>query len=469
MKKLRWAMDGDFWELDASTPRTLEGTALAVPGKALPLGVSRGTRLSRPKQIDFMQRFMAAPFLPSYSNQLGLTLQRAFTIPFTDNWFATLLGQFNLRKFLSSFQGRGGAISMHMLDLKSIGRLLLDKSLYALSFSSELLLTPDDTLLLTSDSYYSHSIPPRKKAVFHHKASIFPFPHHNLTLDVAWPALFVEKETGNYWDVPFSMALDLGSLPSDNGPSYHLLLRHNYGSPKLFEDDHMVQVPASLLPGFSCKGAFSYKKHVDIWRSEAQKLKMVQPYDIFLSDPHVSASGIIGASLTASFGENSVRLCKDAEEIKCFSFHNPTLRSAILGDIFASLSLTAQHGKFQRLFSDLTRFSVRLDFPSGSKLLSGAIQLAQDFLNSHQPSSEVVKMICPNTTLSFQQQIAGPFSFRLDSGVVIDSKNKGWHIHTSEPVFAIEYALQVLGSAKAVAWYSPKHQEFMVELRFFET
>jgi hypothetical protein len=38
-----------------------------------------------------------------------------------------------------------------------------------------------------------------------------------------------------------------------------------------------------------------------------------------------------------------------------------------------------------------------------------------------------------------------------------------------EPIFAIEYALQVLGSAKAVAWYSPKHQEFMVELRFFKT
>ncbi|XWS14306.1 hypothetical protein CRYUN_Cryun36dG0110900 [Craigia yunnanensis] len=381
MKKLRWAMDGDFWELDASTPRTLEGAARAVPGKALPLGVSRGTRLFRPKQIDFMQRFMAAPFLPSYSNHLGVTLQRVFTIPFTDNWFVILLGQFNLHKFLSSFQGSGGAMPMHMLDLKSIGRLLLDKSLYALGFSSEILLTPDDTLLLTSDSYYAHNIPPRKKA----------FPHHNLTLDVAWPALFVDKETGNFWDVPFSMALDLASL-SDSGPSYHLCLHHNNGSPKQFEDDHMAQVPASLLPGFSVKGAFSYKKKVDIWRSKAQKLKMVQPYDIFLSDPHVSASGIIGST-----------------------------------------------------------------------------QLAQDLLNSHQPSSEAVKMICPTSTLSLQQQIAGPFSFRVDSGVVINFKNKGWHIQTDEPVFAIEYALQVLGSAKAVAWYSPKHQEFMVELRFFET
>ncbi|KAE8689527.1 Protein TRIGALACTOSYLDIACYLGLYCEROL 4 [Hibiscus syriacus] len=394
MKKLRWASDGDFWELDASTPRTLEGAARAVPGNALPLGLSRGTRLSRPNQIDFMQRFMAAPFLPSYTNHFGITLQRVLSIPFSENWSSLLLGQFNLRKFLSSLKENGGA-AMSMRDLKSVGRLLLDKSLYALGFSSEFL-------------------------------------QHNLTVDAAWPALFVDKETGDYWDVPFSMALDLASLPSDSGPSYHLCLHHNHGSPKQFQGDTIARVPASLLPGFSAKCAFSYEKNVDIWRSQAQKLKMVQPYDIFLSDPHVSASGTIGAALSANFGE-------------------------------------AQHGNFQRLFSDLTRFHARMDFPSGSKFLIGATQLAQDLLNSHQPSSEAIKTIFPTTTLSLQQQIAGPFSFRVDSGVLIDFKDKSWRIQADQPVFAIEYALHVLFSAKAVAWYSPKHQEFMVELRFFET
>ncbi|OMO58587.1 hypothetical protein COLO4_34510 [Corchorus olitorius] len=458
MKKLRWAMDGDFWELDASTPRTLEGEARAVPGKALPLGLSRGIRLSRPKQIDFMQRFMAAPFVPSYSNHLGLTLERVLTIPFTDNWFAILLAQFNLRNFLSSFRGQPRR------DLKTIARLLRDKSLYALGFSSELLLTPDDALLLSSDSYYAHNTPPRKKAVFHHK-----FPHHNFTLDLACPALFLDTNSANYWDLPFSMALDWASLPSHSPLTYHLCLCHNHGSPNHFEGDPMAQAPASLLPGSYVKAAFSYKKNFDIWRGKAQKLKMVQPYDLFLSDPHVSASGIFGAALTATFGENSVTSLEDTENIKYFSFHNPTLKSALLGDIFASMSFTAQHGHFQRLFSDLTKFHVRLDFPSGSKFLSGAIRVAQNIADSRQPNSEAVKMICPSAALSLQQQIAGPFSFRVDSGVVIDFKNKGWQIQTDEPVFAIEYALQVLGSAKAVAWYSPKHKEFMVELRFFDT
>lgn len=66
-------------------------------------------------------------------------------------------------------------------------------------------------------------------------------------------------------------------------------------------------------------------------------------------------------------------------------------------------------------------------------------------------------------------QIAGPLSFRVDSGVTIDLKNSTCPIEVQEPIFAFEYALQVLGSAKAVAWYSPHRQEFMAELRFFET
>lgn len=65
-------------------------------------------------------------------------------------------------------------------------------------------------------------------------------------------------------------------------------------------------------------------------------------------------------------------------------------------------------------------------------------------------------------------QIAGPFSFRIDSGVTIDLK-KDLYLSVKDPVFAVEYALQVLGSAKAIAWYAPRHREFMIELRFFET
>ncbi|KAH9766585.1 protein TRIGALACTOSYLDIACYLGLYCEROL 4 [Citrus sinensis] len=438
MKKLRWAMEGEFWELDQSTPKSLEGSARAVPGNPNPLGISRGTRLSRPKQIDFMQRFMATPFLPSFSAGT-LQLQRVLPFQFSGDWFATLLGQFNVLKFVSSLkQGE--------LSKSRCLHALRDKSLYALGFSSELLFTDDDTLLLSYDSY-GHNDTSRKKA----------FPNHNFTLEALWPGLFVDK-CGNYWDVPFSMAADLASVASDSGPSYHLTMHHNSGLPTQFEgDENSSAVPASLLPGFSLKNAVGYKKNVDIWRSKAQKLKMVQPYDIFLSSPHVSASGIIGAAMTASIGDNSVRspVENDSDGSTGFHLHAADIKSSFSADIFGSVAFTAQHGNFQRLFSDLTRFHARLDFPSGSKFLSGATRLAQDYFNSQRPSLETV------------QAIAGPFSFRVDSGVVIDLKNRDICAHDS--VFAIEYALQVLGSAKAVAWYAPKHQEFMIELRFFES
>lgn len=124
----------------------------------------------------------------------------------------------------------------------------------------------------------------------------FQFPHHNLTVEAVWPGLFVDKP-GNYWDVPFSMSLDLASVASDSGASYHICAHHNSGSPERLDSGQSDGVPASLLPGLSVTSAFSFKKNIELWRSNAQKLRMVQPYDIFLSNPHVSASGIIGKRL----------------------------------------------------------------------------------------------------------------------------------------------------------------------------
>lgn len=116
-------------------------------------------------------------------------------------------------------------------------------------------------------------------------------------MEAAWPGLFVDDH-GTYWDVPSSVAIDLASVASDSGASYHLCMHHNEGMPKPFDsDDQTVQngeLPATLLPGLALKGAFSFKKNFALWRSKARKLKMVQPYDIFLSNPHASASWTIG-------------------------------------------------------------------------------------------------------------------------------------------------------------------------------
>lgn len=231
-------------------------------------------------------------------------------------------------------------------------------------------------------------------------------------MEAVYPGLFVDK-IGNYWDVPFSMAIDLASVTtSDSSVGYHLSAHYTSGSPKKFETESMQsqndRVPPALLPGLAFKSVFSYRKNIDIWRSEIPKLKFVLPYDAFLSNPHVSASGMIGAAATTAFGENSARaqVDDDGQRSAGYCLQAGGLKSSFLADIFGSISFTAQHGNFQRLFLDLTRFQARLDFPSGSKFLSGATSVAQDLLNSQKPSMEVVQAICPNATLSLQQQVS---------------------------------------------------------------
>lgn len=115
----------------------------------------------------------------------------------------------------------------------------------------------------------------------------------------------------------------------------------------------------------------------------------------------------IGAVGAACLGDNSVRVQEEDELLgfKGFRFCVPRVKSALLADMFASTSFTAQYGNFQKLFLDLTRLCARLDFPSGSKFLAGTARLTQDLYNSQQPSVEVFWAICPTATLSLQQQV----------------------------------------------------------------
>ncbi|QHO06982.1 hypothetical protein HN51_065738 [Arachis hypogaea] len=461
MRKLRWVMDGGgFWDLDVSTPKTLEGSACPVSGNPLPLGLSRGPRLSRPKQVDFMQRFMFAPFVPSFSKPNGLSLQRVLSLPLNDDWVVYLLGQFHLQKFISFVKRSEEKPSRVSSWFKTIGRQLQQKSLYALGLFSEFQLTSDDILHLALD--YDDN--PRGKAILRHK-----FPSHELTAEAVLPGLFVDK-SGNYWDVPFSMAIDFASLStSDSSMSYHLSAHYNSGSPEPFDriQNQIGGPPRNILPGLALKSSISFRNKVDIWKSEAPKLKLVQPYDLFISNPNVSASWNIGAAATTGFGESAERALANEDPIGFFIDNPDGLNASFLADTFASASLTAQLGNFQKRYLDLTRFQAQLNIPSGTKFFYGARNLAREYFQSRKPSLDDFQAVCPDATLSFQQQIFGPLSFRVDSGVTIDLKDPNI-VKAKDSVIAIEYALQVLLSAKAVAWYCPQRQEFMAELRFYE-
>lgn len=107
-----------------------------------------------------------------------------------------------------------------------------------------------------------------------------------------------------------------------------------------------------------------------------------------------------GSVIAASLGENSTR-----QEHDSFRLCAKGANYAASADLFASASLSAQLGNFQKLFLDLTRFRARLDIPAGYKFLNGACKVAQALYNSQAPSVEAVQAITPSATLSFQQQV----------------------------------------------------------------
>lgn len=127
-------------------------------------------------------------------------------------------------------------------------------------------------------------------------------PNHDVTLEAAWPDLFIDKN-GKYWDVPSSLSLDVASLVSDSGLRYRFGLHKSSGHPRpLNSSDSDEKIPLALMPGFCAKAAFSYEKNKDFWREKdkdsgsnhEKEMPWLSSYDERLKEPHASISGILG-------------------------------------------------------------------------------------------------------------------------------------------------------------------------------
>ncbi|MBA0864061.1 hypothetical protein Goshw_029418 [Gossypium schwendimanii] len=288
-------------------------------------------------------------------------------------------------------------------------------------------------------------------------------PDHDITLDAAWPELFMDRK-GKYWEVPESISLDMSSLPSDLGLQYHFGIHKNSGHPQAFNALD-GEAPSALMPGLCAKAAFSYQKSKDIWRRKETKEDLIiktdkgsywrPSYDVRLREPHAAISGIIGGTCAAWFGKGSKNVESQSED------NIPTTnnkRSPLSADFFGSACYTFQHGQFRKLYGDLTRVDARLD-------LSSLSSFAKRIFKS---SSANKSLSSPRLNLIFQQQIAGPIVFRVDSKLLLDSKTGKLGPHIEDVIYSLSYSLRLLRSGKVVAWYSPKRKEGMIELRLFE-
>ncbi|XP_071698700.1 protein TRIGALACTOSYLDIACYLGLYCEROL 4, chloroplastic-like [Rutidosis leptorrhynchoides] len=451
MANLRTSMDASFYDLNIATPQTLTGYARSIPGEPVPVDGAYASKLMRMQQLSLLGIGFPLGIIPSYSPPLSssqkesgsLALQSIWLKQPAENWWLGLVGQIRPLKLLSSIKAEALRGDSTFPRFTRVVKKLFDKSFYSVGLSSHLDLSESTSLLVNVEKDGQRKNR-RTKAVLLHKLS-----NHDVTLEASWPELFVDRN-GKYWDMPESISLDCLSLVSESGLRYRCGIHKNGGS---VEPIGSVdgQSPPSLRPGICAKAAFSYEKSKDLWRKAETKedLGLVKnekgefrnmAYDLRMKEPHVALSGIFGGTCEAWLSGSNI----DGTNIK---------RSTFGTDLFGSLCFAMQHGKFRKSYGDLTRFDARFDVSSAAALVNG-------FTDTLKSSS-----VSPQLNLILQQQVAGPFVFRVNSKVALGSSSG---IHIEDVIYSLNYSMRYLASGKVVAWYSPKRKEGMVEMRVFE-
>ncbi|GFP91037.1 protein trigalactosyldiacylglycerol 4 chloroplastic [Phtheirospermum japonicum] len=428
MANLRTAMDAAFWDLNISSPQALDGVARAVPGDPIPLDGARASKALRVQQISLLGNGFPLGIIPSFSpsyNQKDVgsfALQSLLGKVAVGNWWVGLVGQFRPKKLISSIKSEVSSAEEWELPLiKDAAKHFMNKSLYALGVCSQIALTSSSSLFLSTEKH-----------------------DHDVTLEAAWPELFVDRR-GKYWEVPESISLDCSSLVSESGLRYRFGLHKNSGLPQAVVNSVDSQTPVALLPGLCAKAAFSYEKSKDLWREKETKEDVLietengevwrPSYDVRLKDPHAAISGIMGGTCEAWLDGAKV-----------------DRRGRFGADLFGSLCYSYQHGKFRNTFGDLTRIDARFDIGSASAL-----------------AKKISNLFTSAQNLLMLMQVAGPIVLRVDSKFSIGSSSSGKRgPHLEDVICSLNYSLRVLRSGKVVAWYSPKRNEGMIELRLFD-
>ncbi|XP_075519267.1 protein TRIGALACTOSYLDIACYLGLYCEROL 4, chloroplastic-like [Primulina tabacum] len=468
MANLRTAMDAAFWDLNISTPQALDGVSRAVPGDSAPIDGARASKALRIQQLSLLGNGFPLGIIPSFSpsanhKELGsFALQSLLGKVVFGNWWVGLIGQFRPKKLISSIKAEFSAAEEWDLPLlKDTAKKFLDKSLYAVGLCSQIALTSSSSLLLSTEKH-GEKEKRRMKAMLFHK-----LPDHDITLEAAWPELFIDRK-GKYWEVPESISLDCSSLVSDSGLRYRFGIHKNNGLP-LALDSIDRETPQSLLPGVCMKSAFSYEKSKDLWRqieTEEDVIKKTGPdqfrhrsYDIRLKEPHAAISGIMGGTCEAWFGGR-----KDSSQVVDINSSRAKDRGRFVADLFGSVCYTFQHGRFTKTFGDLTRLDARVDISSASALANSVYNLCRRAQSQRSPNLQS----SPRLSFIFQQQVAGPIVFRVDSKFAFDSSGGRSGPQLEDLICSLNYSLRLLRSGKVVAWYAPKRKEGMIELRLFE-
>ncbi|RZC20015.1 Protein TRIGALACTOSYLDIACYLGLYCEROL 4, chloroplastic [Glycine soja] len=467
MAKLKTGIDSAFWDLNVASPQLHDGWAKSVPGDPFPLDGSVASRVLRPRQLSVIGNGLPLPVIipslsPTSPKDLGsFSLQSLLLKLANPRWWLTMTGQFRPRKLIADVKNEiSNAEEFDLSTVKDVVKHFINKSLYSFGLTSQFAFPPSTSLLLAIEGH-GEKERLRRKVMLKRQHSL-QLHDHDLTLEAAWPQLFVDHK-GKYWDVPESLSVDLSSLVSESGLRYHFGIHKNGGNPQAMNATD-GNPPLSLLPGLCAKVAVSYEKIKYFWRDKGaaeQENEEALPYDVRLKEPHAAVSGIIGSTFASWIWNGRSLSSVDSREDQVVS---TSKRSRHNADLFGSVCYSFQHGKFTKKYGDLTRVDARLDISSASafakKILNGSSSSTADV--SKQPSAS------PRLNLIFQQQVAGPVVFRADSRIALESFARKNGVSVEDFICSLSYSLKDLQSGKIVAWYSPKRKEGMVEFRMYE-
>ncbi|KAL3702148.1 hypothetical protein R1sor_020170 [Riccia sorocarpa] len=503
MEPMRAVLAAKFWNQEVESTNSLQAVVHSVPCEPPPLGLVRGSKLSRSQQLLLIQRVFGAPFVPSIEppnawNKKcgGVVLDRVIASAGGPNWWATVTGRARAQRFWWLEKQLGENINQTPEPLSPQeeerwwhrGKRLLDASLYALSTRSRFRMSPRTTLSMSSEldslaGLFGDSEQPgpnqgprqnpwRGRAGLRHKRE-----GHDIILESAWHEHFVDREA-RYWEVPQVTTLDVASVGTTSGLRYRLGLHHSAGTPvecPKMDGSVLGGVPAGATPGLRAQAAMSVEREMHVWKPKQAACRRRQnkrPYNLLAARPHVTVSGLAGGLLCAN-------LKKHVDDISSEPSTPPSTGAAALSlgpnggpltaDMFVSLGVSAQYGLFQRPFLDHTKLSARLDIGAASSLLAATRHQentppARDTINGH------VDKGLPTVSLSLQQQLIGPIRARVDSRFSLDPYElaNSERPHLQEVTYGIDCALESLGAAKLVVWYSPSRREGMAELRILE-
>lgn len=376
----------------------------------------------------------------------------------------------------SSRTGSDSAAQHTSRNLVESAHRFLDNSLYALCFRSRLQLGSRTTLSTTSEldslscqafadqqSTGEQTRPPwRGRVSLRHKLD-----QQKIVAEAAYHERYVDRES-RYWDVPHTVSFDFASLGAPGGFRYRLGVHHSAGSPLecggTRPEVNAGEPPVKALPGLRLQAAASVEKSLNLWKADLESIISQKSYSLFDARPCISLSGVLGGLLSSRLDP----LYGITQSLDPTGADNsPPIGRRHSADLFASVGLNAQFGRFKRNFWDFTKMGIRLDIGAVSAL---KLHKMQDVSPSSNGESGDIgdERGHPTLALELQQQVIGPLRARVHSRVSFNPLNLNQQPYVQEIICGLDYPLEASGASKLCVWYSPSRREGMAEFRVLE-